>query len=58
MSKNVRIASACKDGGCCPVVDYDSESGLVTIHDPEAPIRGSFVLTKDEWDLIVKTTQK
>lgn len=57
MKNSVRIASACKDGGCCSVVDFDPETTLVTIHDPDAPLRGSFVLTKEEWDRIIETAK-
>ncbi len=58
MGKIVRIATSCKDGGCCPVADLDEESQLVTIHDPEAPLRGSFVMTKEEWDRLASSIEK
>ncbi len=58
MKNSVRIVTACKDGGCCPVADLNVESQLVTIHDPEAPLRGSFVMTKEEWDRLASSIEK
>ena len=45
-----RLASSCSDCQDCPVIDLDHATGLVTVHDPEAPERGKFEMSKAEYD--------
>jgi hypothetical protein len=53
-----QLASACgNNGDCCPIVEFVEKTGLVVIHDPDAPLRGSFVATKEEWNRIVATAK-
>lgn len=61
MSKGVVIvATSCKEGSCCPIAELNSETKIVTIHDPQKPERGSFNMSEEEWNRLVasaKSTQ-
>ncbi len=57
-SKTVRLATACSNENCCPVADFDPEKNTVTIHDPHDPLRGSFVMLKPEWDILIDSIKK
>ena len=43
----------CPDGGCCPVADLNEATGMVTLHDPAVPEKGTFILTKAEWNALL-----
>jgi len=47
----------CPEGGCCPVADLDEATGAVTLHDPNAPQKGTIVLSKGEWNDLVKNAK-
>lgn len=47
------IANACSKDCCCPIAIL--EDGKVTISDPEAPERGSFTMTEEEWNNLIKS---
>jgi hypothetical protein len=44
----------CGCGQCsCPVADYDSVTGMVTLTDPDKPQNGTFVLTAEEYNAFI-----
>ena len=43
----------CDDCEKCPVADLDETTGNITLHDPAAPEKGAFVLTKAEWNALL-----
>lgn len=49
--------SMCHTDDCCPVAVLDEEKGSVTISDPKKPENGSFTMTKDEWNTLVKNAK-
>ncbi len=47
----------CHTAYCCPMAVLDEERGLVTISDPAKSENGSFTMTKDEWNALVKNAK-
>lgn len=43
--------------GACPVADYDQEAEKVIIHDPGAPEKGTFKMSKGEWNALLADAQ-
>lgn len=39
--------------GACPVADYDQEAEKVIVHDPGAPEKGTFNMSKGEWNALL-----
>lgn len=48
------LSSACSDKCCCPVAEQLGPGGAVKIHDPEVPARGSFTMSAEEWDRLLR----
>ena len=44
------VCSKCEH---CPVVDFDSATGQVVVHDPHNPGNGAFKMTKEEYNLLL-----
>lgn len=51
-------ALLCHTSNCCPVVDHDNNRNVVIIHDPSKPENGSFTMTTEEWNLLVKNAKE
>ncbi len=58
ISKTIRLADSCQDCQDCPVVDFDHAKDVVTVHDPKAPARGKFTMSKAEWDRLLASANK
>ncbi|MFA5130110.1 MAG: hypothetical protein WC477_04295 [Patescibacteria group bacterium] len=43
----------CFGGIGCPVADYDSETGKVTVHDPSDPKAGKLTMKKEAWNTLL-----
>lgn len=43
--------------GCCPVVRYDRKAGEVTISDPAKRQNGSFRMTVEEYNTLLKNAK-
>lgn len=48
----------CDDCDKCPVADFDEKAGTVTLHDPAMPEKGSFLLSKAEWNALLLNGSK
>lgn len=51
-------AKLCHTSQCCPVIDFDDTSNMVTVHDPAKPENGSFTMTREEYNLLIANAQK
>jgi len=51
-------ALMCHTSNCCPVVDYDTGKNTVVVHDPSKPENGSFTMTVDEWNMLIRSAKK
>lgn len=47
-------ALMCHTSNCCPVADHDEDAGTVTVHDPTKPENGRFVMTVNEWNILIQ----
>lgn len=57
MLKSQRIydgSNFCHTDNCCPVVDHHAQDNTVTIHDPAKPENGSFKMTVEEYNTLLK----
>jgi len=43
----------CSDCDKCPVADLDEATGIVTLHDPSVPEKGTFLLTVAEYNALL-----
>lgn len=44
----------CHTDNCCPVAVLDEKTGMIKVHDPDKPARGSFTFTQEEWNALIK----
>lgn len=40
--------------GACPVVEFSKKQGVVKIHDPAKPHMGTFTMTAEEYNTLIK----
>ncbi len=58
--KNIRLYNGklfCPSCHDCPIVDYSPKKKLVTINDPSKPENGSFVMTPEEYNALIKNAK-
>lgn len=51
MMKRIYECAPCCNN--CPVVDHDTERGIVAIHDPAKPEKGRVELTVEEYNALI-----
>ena len=50
-------AEMCCKKDCCPIITHDKKAGTITIKDPAKPENGSFSMSVEEYNLIVRNAK-